>query len=253
MKPLWPHRPPENRTALQKMASSASASSSSASSSFLAALRTERVEIPDIHATRTALRCPASRKFPDGSDYHMLPMLQDTTPGAKVILGDSLDIATRHRLDYSSPHIHDAVGTAREATALDLANYAHFNTHVDTTFFAHVGLTAPNMARAFPPASAVRTKALFAERVGVSAWDDLIGAFADAEKRAGIFRAFDTGITGLARMYLQKEGPFLEGQTPRYADLIFLEQEEWAEFCTRHGGVFGRLHEVLRRQYWEVR
>jgi glutathione S-transferase len=98
----------------------------------------------------------------------------------------------------------------------------------------------------------------------VPAWDDdLIGAFADAEKCAGSFRAFDTGIAGLARLYAQKEGPLLEGQTPSYADLVgggwlrnfsqFLEQEEWAEFCTWHGGVFGRLHEVLRRQYWEVR
>ncbi|KAJ7697768.1 hypothetical protein B0H14DRAFT_2418075, partial [Mycena olivaceomarginata] len=242
---------------------------------------------PDIHATRTAFRCPASRKFPDGSDYHALPMPQDTIPGSEFVLGNSLDIArylasraaawggcalfpvnsTRHGLDYSSPHIDDAAGiaplSAREATAPDLADYAHFNTYVDATFSAYVGLTVPNMARAFPPASAACTKALFAQRVGAPAWDDMIGAFADAEKRAGIFRAFDMGIAGLARLYVQKEGPFLEGQTPSYADLIvggwlknssqFLEQEEWAEFCTWHGGVFGRLHEVLRRQYWEVR
>jgi glutathione S-transferase len=119
------------------------------------------------------------------------------------------------------------------------------------------------MAYTFPPASAVRTKALFAQCVGVPVWDDLIGAFADVEKRAGSFCAFDTGITGLARLYAQKEGLLLEGQTPSYADLVvggwlrnfsqFLEQEEWTEFYTWHGGVFGRLHEVLRRQYWEVR
>ncbi|KAJ7829785.1 hypothetical protein B0H14DRAFT_2809217 [Mycena olivaceomarginata] len=99
----------------------------------------------------------------------------------------------------------------------------------------YVGLTAHNMAYTFPPASAARTKALFAQRVGAPAWDDLIGAFADAEKRAGIFRAFDAGIAGLARLYAHKEGPFLEGQTPSYADLVvggclrnfsrFLEQE----------------------------
>ncbi|KAJ7351233.1 hypothetical protein DFH08DRAFT_923415 [Mycena albidolilacea] len=206
--------------------------------------------MPDIHATRTALRCPASRKFPDGSDYHMLPMLQDTTPGAEFILGDSLDIAgylaspRATGLDYSSPHIHDAAGIAplstREATAPDPADYAHFNTRVDATFSAYVGLIAHLR-------------------------DDLIGAFADAERRAGIFRAFDTGIAGLAiaKLYAQKERPFLEGQTPSYADLVvggwlrnvsqLLEQQEWAEFCTWHGGVFGRMHEILRRQYWEVR
>jgi hypothetical protein len=62
------------------------------------------------------------------------------TPGAEFVLGDSFDIAcylasraaawgggalfpvdsTRHGLDYSSPHIHDAVGivplSVREAT-----------------------------------------------------------------------------------------------------------------------------------------
>ncbi|KAJ6588454.1 hypothetical protein B0H19DRAFT_1099427 [Mycena capillaripes] len=248
--------------------------------------RTEWVDIPDIHAVRTALRCPASRKFLDGSDYHTLPMLQDTTPGAEFVLGDSLDIAcylasraaawgggalfpvdsTRHGLDYSSPHIGDATGvtplSAREAATPDLADYAHFNTHVDATFTAYVVLAAQNMVHAFPPASAARTKALFAQRAGVPTWDDLIGPFADAEKRAGIFRAFETGIAGLATLYAQKDGPFLEGQTPSYADLVvggwlrdfsqFLEQEEWAEFCTWHGGVFGRLHETLQRQYWEV-
>jgi UDP-N-acetylmuramate-alanine ligase len=55
--------------------------------------------------------------------------------------------------------------SAREATAPDLADYAHFNTHVDATFSAYVGLTAHNMACAFPPASAARTKGLFAQRV----------------------------------------------------------------------------------------
>ncbi|KAJ7927795.1 hypothetical protein B0H13DRAFT_2552709 [Mycena leptocephala] len=212
--------------------------------------RTEWVEIPDIHAVRTALCCPALRKFLDGSDSHTLPILQDATPGAEFVLGDSLDIVI-------------VPLSAREATAPDLADYAHFNTHVDATFTAYVGLTVPNMACAFPPASAACTKVLFAQRAGVSAWDDLISAFTDAEKRAGVFRAFETGIAWLASLYAQKEGPFLEGQTPSYADLVvggwlrnfsqLLEQEEWAEFCTWHGGVFGKLHEVLQRQYWEVR
>ncbi|KAJ7196655.1 hypothetical protein GGX14DRAFT_473135 [Mycena pura] len=249
--------------------------------------RTEWVEIPDINAVRTALCCPATRKFRDGSDYHTLPMLQDTSPGAELILGDSLDIAcylapraaawgggalfpvdsTRHGLDYSSPHLQAAMSfvplSAREAASPDLADYAHFNTHVDATFTTFVGLTTQNMARAFPPASAARTKALFAQRAGVPAWDDLTAFLADAEKRAGLFRAFETGIAGLAKLYAQKEGPFLEGQTPSYADLVvggwlmifsqFLEPEEWAEFCTWHGGVFGRLHDVLQKQYWEVR
>ncbi|KAJ7091030.1 hypothetical protein C8R44DRAFT_817650 [Mycena epipterygia] len=249
--------------------------------------RTEWVEIPDIHAVRTALRCPASRKFLDGSDFYTLPMLQDTTPGAEFVLGDSLDIAcylasrtaawgggalfpvdsTRHGLDYSSPHIHDAMSvvplSAREATTPDLADYARFNTHVDATFTTYVTLTSQNMALAFPPASAARTKAVFAQRAGVPSWDDLMGFLGDAEKHKGIFRAFETGIAGLANLYAQKEGPFLEGQTPSYADLVvggwlrmfsqFMEQDEWAEFCTWHGGVFGRLHEALQRQYWEVR
>ncbi|KAJ7254967.1 hypothetical protein B0H12DRAFT_1114349 [Mycena haematopus] len=249
--------------------------------------RTEWIDIPDIAAVRTALHCPASRNFLDGSDFHTLPMLQDTTPGAEFVLGDSLDIAcylasraaawgggalfpadsTRHGLDYISPHMHEAMSfvplSAREAADPDLADYAHFNTHVDATFTTFVGLTVQNMARAFPPASAARTKALFAQRAGVSAWDDLTGgAIADAEKRAGLFRAFETGVAGLAGLYAQKEGPFLEGQTPSYADFVvggwlkefnrFLEKEEWAEFCTWHGGVFGRLHEALQ-QYWEVR
>jgi glutathione S-transferase len=81
---------------------------------------------------------------------------------------------------------------------------------------------APNMAHTFLPASAARAKALFVQRAVVSAWDGLIGAFADAEKRAGIFRAFDTGIAGFARLYAQKEGPLLEGQTPSYADFFFV-------------------------------
>ncbi|KAJ7813002.1 hypothetical protein B0H14DRAFT_2605416 [Mycena olivaceomarginata] len=169
--------PPENRTALEKMSSSASASSLSASSFSHAAPRLLRYCDPSaacnlrVEPLQNALRAqlhqgtlphrvgrnsrhprhahrpplPASCKFPDGSDYHTLPMLQDTTPGAEFVLGDLLDIAcylasraaawgggglfpmdsTRHGLDYSSPHIHDAVGIAplstREATAPDLA------------------------------------------------------------------------------------------------------------------------------------
>ncbi|KAJ7268288.1 hypothetical protein C8J57DRAFT_1435749 [Mycena rebaudengoi] len=223
--------------------------------------RTEWVDIPDIHTVHTALSCPASCKFFDGSDFHTLPMLQDTTPGTECVLGDSLDIACylaspaaawrsaalfpvdSTRQEYIPSSEHSPLFAPFLAAAMpDLADYARFNAHVDATFTAYVTLTSQNMARAFPPTSTARTKALFAQHTGVPSWDDLMGFPGDAEKRKGIFRAFETGIGGLASLYAQKEGPFLEGQTPSYADLVvggwlrmfsqFMEQNEWAEFCT---------------------
>ncbi|KAJ7834325.1 hypothetical protein B0H14DRAFT_3709426 [Mycena olivaceomarginata] len=189
--------------------------------------------MPDIHATRTALRCPASHKFPDGSDYHTLLMLQDTTPGAEFILGDSLDIACYLTAARSSPWTARATGSTipRRTFTTPWAPCVKppLRTSLTTRTSIHMS------TRRSPP------------RGGVPTWDDLIGAFADAEKRAGIFRAFDTRIAGLARLYAQMEGPFLEGQMPSYADLVV--EELWSVLGA--GGV-GRILHLARRRVWEI-
>src|SRR5690349_15659971 len=56
------------------------------------------VDILDIPTVRKGLGVPAGRKFPDGSDYYTLPVLIDSTTGAKV--GDSFDIAVYLQKTY---------------------------------------------------------------------------------------------------------------------------------------------------------
>ncbi|KAL8943118.1 MAG: hypothetical protein Q9211_001106 [Gyalolechia sp. 1 TL-2023] len=73
----------------------------------------------------------------------------------------------------------------------------------------------------FDPATAEATKADMARRVGVSRWEDLEVPLG-SEQRKKMVAGFEAALgSGLASWFgRHDEGPFLEGNTPMYADLI---------------------------------
>jgi glutathione S-transferase len=233
------------------------------------------VDIIDIVETRKGLNCAATRKLDDDSDYYTLPMLRD--PASDRVIGDSFDIAnylddtfpdsgagrlfppdsTGTGLDYKSP-TGDIAFFAPLTTNKGSKNeaYAEFNMHVDATFSAHVVLVAHYMP--FNPATAEATQALFVERAHLKSWDDL---HLQGEAREQVRAAFKVALTSLAELFVVHDsGPYLEGEKANYADLIVggwvnmmsmcMPEEEWEDFRTWHGGVFGRLHDALQENYF---
>ncbi|KAL8751457.1 MAG: hypothetical protein Q9184_006069, partial [Pyrenodesmia sp. 2 TL-2023] len=104
------------------------------------------------------------------------------------------------------------------------------------------------------------TRADFARRAGVSRWEDL-EIPPGSEERKQKLAGFETALgSGLAVWFLRRdEGPFLEGRTPMYADLIvggWLQMmrnclPEWEELGGWHEGLWGKLHDALQ-QWAEV-
>ncbi|KAL9026357.1 MAG: hypothetical protein Q9196_004966 [Gyalolechia fulgens] len=106
----------------------------------------------------------------------------------------------------------------------------------------------------FDPATAEATKADMARRVGVSRWEDLDVPLG-SEQRKKMVAGFEAALgSGLASWFVRHdEGPFLEGNTPMYADLIiggWLRMmknclPEWEKLKGWHEGLWGRLHDAL--------
>jgi glutathione S-transferase len=242
-----------------------------------ASFKTTWVDIIGIPDVRKGLNCPATRKFDNGSDFYTLPMLRD--PASGRVVGDSFDIAnyledtfpdsggrlfpsdsTRTGLDYESPNKDTAFfapltsnkGSKNEA-------YARFNQNVDATFSAFIVLVAQYLP--FNPSTADAAKALFVQRAHLSSWDSIC---LQGEAREPIRAAFKVALTSLAQLFMVHEiGPYLEGKEANYADMIVggwlnmmsatMPEEEWKDFRTWHGGVFGRLHDALQENYLELK
>ena len=108
----------------------------------------------------------------------------------------------------------------------------------------------------FDPATAEVTKADMARRIGVSKWEDL-ELKPGSEERTKKLAAFEAALgSGLAAWFIRREeGPFLEGRTPMYADLIvggWLQMmrnclPEWEELREWHEGLWGRLFDALEK------
>ncbi|RYO38110.1 hypothetical protein AA0113_g11271 [Alternaria arborescens] len=236
--------------------------------------KTTWVDLLDITTVRKGLNCPATRKLNDGSDYHTLPMLQD--PSSNKTIGDSFDIANYLEdtfpdsggclfpkdskgtgLDYESPNkdtMFFAPLTLNEGAKNEA--YAKFNTHVDATFSAHVILVSQYMP--FNPETAEAVKAQMCKRAHLESWDSVS---VQGEAREQLKVAFKAALKSLADFFVVNEGgPFLEGEKANYADLIVggwlnmmakcMPKEEWEDFKEWHGGVFGRLHDVLQERYF---
>ena len=104
------------------------------------------------------------------------------------------------------------------------------------------------------PATAEKTRADMAQRVGVSRWEDLEIPPGSDERRKKL-GAFEAALgSDLAAWFVHRnEGPFLEGRTPMYADFIvggWLQWlrtclPEWEELSAWHEGLWGRLFNAL--------
>ena len=240
-------------------------------------------DILDIPSTRQALSCPAGRQFDDGSDFYTLPVLVDPNTEPQTVIGDSFEIttyldaqypdsgagrlfppdSTGYGLDYVSP----AAEMAKQfyAPLSKLGNiqheeYAKFNAAVDATFTSSMGAFGYNLP--FNPDTAERAKALFAKRAHLPSWEVL--NVTDPATRRKMLDEFKVGIEGLAQLFLSNSGGvFLEGERASYADLIVggwlncfsvvMPKAEWEEFSGQwFGGVFGRLHERIQKEYFDV-
>lgn len=211
------------------------------------------VPLPEVAATRKKLGVPACRKHTDGTDFLTLPILYEPTTTSSTqqdgtFVGDSFDIAIHLHKKHSSLDGKRPPLFPPNSIALHRA----FNAHVDAIFSLHSLLAGYYMP--FDPATAEISRADFARRVGVSRWEDLEipqGSEVRKEKLA----AFEAALgSALAVWFVRRdEGPFLEGRTPMYADLIvggWLQMmrnclPEWKELRGWHKGLWGRLHDAL--------
>ena len=220
--------------------------------------RTTWVPLPDVAATRKKLGVPACRKHADGTDFLTLPILYDPTAPSSAqqegqhegtFVGDSFDIAV---------HLHNTRvapdgGRPPLFPPNSIALHRAFNAHVDALFSLH-GAPLAGYYLPFDPATAEATKADMARRVGVARWEDL-EVPPGSEKRTRMLAAFEAALeSGLGTWFARRdEGPFLEGRTPMYADLIvggWLQMmrnclPEWEQLRGWHGGLWGRLHDAL--------
>lgn len=230
----------------------------------------------DIPTVRQGLKCPATRKLDDGTDYDTLPMLVD--PSTNKVIGDSFDIATF--LDDTFPNSggclfpfkpdykwtgHDYESPASKTVFFapittneghKHAAYARFNLHVDASFSANIPGFGYNLP--FNPETAEEDKARMAKRAHLPSWEILK---VEGEARRPLMDNLRDGLESLAKLFQANEGgPYLEGEKANYADLIvggwlnmfstIMEESEWEEFKTFHGGVLGRLHDALQENYF---
>ncbi|KAI1502968.1 hypothetical protein F5X99DRAFT_377173 [Biscogniauxia marginata] len=200
--------------------------------------RTEWVDLPDVASVRKSLGAKPVRYFDDGEPFYTLPVLKDTSTDALV--GDSFDIATY--LDKTYPNGHKLFPPS--TVSLHVA----FNAQVDAIFSANAILFLDGML--LNPETAEASKAEFCRRMRVKHWDELT---VRGEERAKTLENLKNGLAELAKVFERTEGPFLEGETPMYADfivggwLMMLSKclAEWDQVSSWQGGIWGKLHEAL--------
>ena len=215
--------------------------------------RTNWVPYPDVAATRKKLGISACRKHADGTDFLTLPILYDpstaSTQQEGTFVGDSFDIAVYlHNRDPSPTG-----GRPPLFPQNSIALHRAFNAHVDALFTLNGALLA-GYYMPLDPATAEASRAEFARRAGVSRWEDLEIPPGSEERKAKL-AAFEAALgAGLATWFVRPdEGPFLEGRTPMYADLIvggWLQMmrnclPEWEDMRKWHGGLWARLYDAL--------
>jgi glutathione S-transferase len=179
------------------------------------------------------------RKHPDDSNFYTLPMIHDAATDTYV--GDSFDIAVY--LDQTYP-----LSGSRLFPPDSIGIHRAFNAHVDALFSRHVILGTEGIP--FNPETAEASKAEFVRRVGVSDWDDLV---IQGEARLKMVGDFKAELEEFAKLYQYDNGPFLEGETMSYADIIVggwlamlkTTFPEWEQLCEWQGGRWKRLHEAL--------
>ena len=222
--------------------------------------------MPDIHNLREMLEVPANRTLPlDGKPYHTLPLIQDSGK----FIGDTFEIALH--LDKAYP---DGPSLFRPHTT---GLIAVLNAHVDTLFTPYAALCSKMPFRDVEAAQDV-----FVRRHGLKSRDDLV---LSSEQREVMFVKFEAMLGELAKSYhhtggttdhiLQpggtakaqsqrpgrdEVGPWLDGDSPVYADFIVgawlkmmetcMPPEDWQRVASWQGGLWGRVVDALAK--WTV-
>ncbi|KAI0127419.1 hypothetical protein BJ170DRAFT_701926 [Xylariales sp. AK1849] len=204
------------------------------------AYRTERVELPEVTAVRRKLGAEPVRFFDDGTPFFTLPVIQDLSTGS--VVGDSFDIAL-----YLEKTYPDGPSLFPPKT---VGLHAAFNAQVDAAFSQGFLLFGHGLP--FNPETAEVSKAEFLRRSGATSWDALTVA---GEERKQALETYRAGLGELAKAFKRTDGPFLEGESASYADLIvggwlaFVKETvpEWDQVQAWHDGIWGKLHAALER------
>lgn len=151
--------------------------------------KTEWVQMPDITSVREKLGVPANRTLPDGSPYHTLPVVHDTSTGK--LLGDTFEIA--QYLDSAYP------GDNALFRPLTTGLTAAHNAHIDGLFtkFAILCSQMP-----FDPKVQGEVNAIFARRAGAM---DVNMSFGDGQRKA-MMDSFEAALGELAKSYKHTGG-----------------------------------------------
>ncbi|KAK4187020.1 hypothetical protein QBC35DRAFT_499843 [Podospora australis] len=251
---------------------------------------TKWVQMPDITRVRKSLGVPPCRKFADGKDFYTLPILTDSSTGAKI--GDSFDIAHYLQTTYADSGAGDLFPPMPEgrlhyqlsglmASLVPLsdrsdseihADYAKFQHNVDWAFSLHAQLVSDGMRFDTELQDAIHAE--FARRAGVASFEAL--TVKGDEARGKLLASLRDTLRDLALLFQsdkestrgeeggEKRGPFLLGDQPSHADFIVggwlrmlsktLPEKEWEEEVrVWYGGLFGRLHDVLQERFGEVK
>ncbi|KAJ7695495.1 hypothetical protein B0H17DRAFT_1272240 [Mycena rosella] len=204
--------------------------------------QTEWVQLPDVPSVRQRIGVAPVRTHQDGSSFYTLPIIKDPSTGQ--VVGDSFEIAVY--LDKTYPNAPSLFPPS--TIPLQQA----FNVHVDAAFGPFVILFVQSMP--LNPDNAEITKATFCERAGKEKWE--------GKERARTFIKFEAALGELAKLYRHTDGPFMNGGTPVYADIIFggwlafmnatLPAKEWEDVQKWHDGLWGKLHRALGK-YAEIK
>ena len=217
------------------------------------------IDMPDIPSVCQELGVSANRTLPDGTPYHTLPVIQDSSTGKN--LGDSFEIALYLDKTYPTSPTLIQPGT----TGLTAA----FNAQVDGLFTKYV-ILADQMP--FDVRIADKVKDIFAKRASAMGIKDLrmsdearealfvrfekaLGEFVKAYYHVGGTTDYFWAQTGTQIKGTEQVGPYLEGDTPTYADFIVgawlaameasMKPVDWERVKSWQNGFWGRLHDAL--------
>lgn len=207
--------------------------------------KTEWVDLPDVESVRKKLGAPANRTHRDGTPFYTLPIIED--PATGEIVGDSFEIAV-----YLDKHYRDAPSLFPPSTIS--LQYA-FNVQVDAIFSQCGFLFIHGLP--FHPETADVSRAEFVRRAGKEKWEDLN---LQGKEREDKLEELKAGLEQLAKPYKLRDGPFLEGAIPIYADFIVggwlqcfkVALKEWEEVKMWHDGLWGKILIGLE-EYTEMR
>ncbi|KAM7192577.1 hypothetical protein V8F20_008786 [Naviculisporaceae sp. PSN 640] len=234
--------------------------------------------ILSITETRKSLGVPPCRTFPDGTEYHTLPVIIDASTGSKQ--GDSFDIAVYLDKQYPdsgagtlfcddvSPELGYTCPIQISFNGPPLSDrpewrdqekykpWVRFNDQVDMVFTLHVQLMASGMR--WPEEVERDVKAMFAKRAGVDDYDKL-QIQGGEEGRKKMLASLKDSVKDLAELFNKRDGPYVMGEKACYADIIVggwlrmmsvtMPAEEWEEVKGWYNGAFGRLHDALQRDF----